>query len=277
MIIPPEIAQPAVLQIAENTAAKINSYFNPVTIALFLGAILVGMVVYFQWRWGKEVSENVQLLIVRSDGHGDYQLVPQHGGSVSLTSQHNDSVKTWPINKLATIDVPYPGAGAIPKFLQKTIRQVIVDEEDWEPLLNRSPYKEKIASPDVITFIQDLATKVQDLKPELALELVGLADELSPSPTREMIASPAVLGNLINEKITEAVITVNKETLDTLSRLTGKISSVLTVNVFYIGIAIVGVLALVTMVLSIMGKSEMGQIVKDLELIKRSIGIVETP
>jgi hypothetical protein len=274
MMIPPEIVQPVVLQIAEETAAQINSYFNPVTIALFLGGIVVAMVMYYQWRWGKICSENVQILIVKSDGHGEYELAPQHGGSVSLQNKHNDSVRTWPINALSTIDVPYPGDGFVPRALQKTIRQVVVSEEDWEPLINRSPYKEKIASPDVIMFIQDLATKVQDIKPELALELVGLADELSPSPTREMIASPAVLGNLINEKITEAVITVNKETLDTLSRLTGKISSVLTVNVFYIGIAIVGVLTLVTLVLSIMGKGEMGQIIEDLELIKKSIGIV---
>jgi hypothetical protein len=260
---------------APDAAAKINSYFTPGNLIIGLIVILVGTLLYYQWRWGKTCAENVQVLVVKSDGHGDYQLAPQQGGSVTLKNPNNDTTRLWPINKLSTIDVPYPGDGFVPGFLQKSIRQVVVDEEDWEPLLNRSPYKDKVASPDVVQFLQDLAVRVND--EEMGLELTQYAEELSPSPTREMIASPAVLGNLINEKVTEAVITVNKETLDTLTALTRKIGNILSANTFYICIGIVALLSLVTMILSISDKSAIAKAVSDLSEIKTTLGIKEAP
>ncbi len=246
-------------------AGKINQY---IPVIFFVVAFFCGAVIFLQWRWGKVASENVQLLVVKSDGHGDYELAPQRGGSVTIKNPHSDTVQTWPINKLATIDVPYPGVGFVPKALQKTIRQVIVDEEDWEPLLNRSPYKEKIASPDVIRLIQDVAESVQDAKPELAITLAGLADELSPAPTREMIASPAVLGNLINEKITEAVITVNKDTIDSVTRLLSRVNNLLQNNTFYIGVGIVGLLCIINLILMVTIKSDIGAVSKAIGIVK---------
>ena len=233
----------------------------------FVGLLAVALV-FLQWKWGKTASENVQLLVVMPDGHGEYELAPLSGGSVTLKNPHNDSVQMWPINKLSTIDVPYPGVGAVPRALQKTIRQVIVDSDDWEPLLNRSPYKEKVASPDVILYIQKLAERVQDADPELSDELLNLSDALSPSPTREMIASPAVLGNLINEKITEAVITVNKETIDKITGAIQKLATVVQTNTFLIGIGVVGLLCIITLVLTIMTRSEVAQISKAIGVVK---------
>lgn len=236
--------------------ANLGQYV-PVLVAMVV--LLFVLTIYLQYKWGKTVRENVQVIVRKADGHGDYGLAPQQGGSVSLKNPHNNTTRLWPINALATIDLPYPH-GAVPDWMKKNIRTVLVDEEDWEPLLNRSPYKEKVASPDVIQYMQNLAERVQTSDEELSNELMQMAEELSPAPTREMIASPAVLGNLINEKITEAVITVNKETIDTLKNLVGRIGNVLTANLYWIGVGILALGLVASIALTVMARNDVSAI-----------------
>ena len=256
---------------AADPAAKVNSIFSPANYIIFLVLLVVGLVTYYQWRWGKTCRDNVQVVVVRADGHGDYELAPQSGGSVSLRNPRNNTVRMWPINRLSTIDVPYPGAGLVPSFLQKTIRQVVVDEEDWEPLLNRSPHRERVASPDVVVMLQQLIEKVDGTAyPELVERAMLLTDDISTAPTREMIASPAVLGNLMHEKITEAVITVNKEMLDSVSGLMKRLGKLVSPTMFYIGTAAILILLAVMAFMTI---PKMGQIVDDLDTVKTAIGI----
>ena len=147
------------------TPEAVNAYFTPLDYILYLFAVFVIMVVAYQWKWTQTSKKNVLVLVVHSDGSSHYELAKKKGASVELKDIEKKTTKLWPINKLSTIDVLYPGVGFVPAFLQKQIRMTIVDEDDWEPLVNRDP-------------------------------------------DRKMIASPAVLGNLMNEKITEAVITV---------------------------------------------------------------------
>ncbi len=256
---------------AADPAAKVNSIFTPTNYIIFLVLLVVGLVTYYQWRWGKTCRENVQILIVRGDGHGDYDLAPQAGGSVSLRNPRDNTVRMWPINKLSTVDVPYPGAGLVPSFLQKTIRMVAVDEEDWEPMFNRSPHRERVASPDVVVMLQQLIEKVDsDSYPELVEKAMLLTDDISTAPTREMIASPAVLGNLMHEKITEAVITVNKEMLDSVSGLMKRLGKLVSPTMFYIGTAAILILLAITAFMTI---PKIGQIVDDMETVKTAIGI----
>ena len=258
---------------AADPAATVNSIFTPVNYVIFLILLVIGMIMYYQWRWGKTCRENVQVVVVRSDGHGDYELAPQSGGSVTLKNPRNNTVRMWPINRLATIDVPYPGAGLVPSFLQKTIRQVVVDEEDWEPLLNRSPHREKVASPDVVNMIRLLVEEVDGQKnPELVERAIQLTEDISTAPTREMIASPAVLGNLMHEKITEAVITVNKEMLDSVSSLMKRLGKLVSPTMFYIG---TGAILVLLVIMAFMTIPKMGQIVDDLDTVKQAIGIPE--
>lgn len=209
------------------SADAVNAYFTPVDYIMYLAIIFVIMVVYYLWKWSKTCRENVKLLIVRSDGSSDEILVPKEGGSVTLQNPKTGLTKMWPINKLAAIDMMYPGVGFVPKFLQKTIRTVIVDEDDWEPLINRDP-------------------------------------------NRDMIASPAVLGNLMNEKITEAVIRVNKEMLDSIAGLTKRLKQMVSPTQFFIGIGIVaiGVIALIFLVVP-----GMGDMAESIDAIKTALGV----
>lgn len=58
------------------------------------------------------------------------------------------------------------------------------------------------------------------------------------SPNRSPVATPEFLGNLINEQVTAAIVTVNKEFMDAIS----KMGSLLNPNHFYLGIGIVIIL-----------------------------------
>ncbi len=223
------------------TPESVNAYFTPLDNLLYLFVVLVVMTSWSQWKWANVCKHNVQVLVVRSDGHGDFELAPQSGGCVSLLNKEAGTARLWPINELSTIDVPYPGIGFIPAFMQKQIRMVVVDEKDWEPLINRGPCLSMVASPDVkerLTILRD-ATSDQGLARALD-ELIG---DVATAPTREMIANPAVLGNLMVEKITEAVLTVNKEVIDSLSSVTRQLGKLVSPTQLYlVGGAILAVL-----------------------------------
>ena len=241
-------------------------WFQPWHVFLYLFVIFVVMVVFYEWRWAKTCSENIQILVAQTGGGGEFKLAPKtSSGSISLTNPNSNTVRTWPINELATIEVPYPGVGFIPAFLQKTIRMAIINEGDWEPMLNRSPHMDKIASPDVKDFmLNELLPKITD--GPLKARLEKLIGDIATGPTREMIASPAVLGNLINEKITEAVMTVNKEIFDRVEGLMRRLSKLINPNVVYVGLglALVGIIVVIFM---------LGNLQTDLEAIHRALGI----
>ncbi len=250
------------------TVEAINAYFTPLDYFFYLLTLLVGMTVYYQWRWAKTCKHNVLVLIQKADGHGDFLLAPQAGGSVSLKDEKSNTTRLWPINELATIDVPYPGVDFVPAFLQKSIRMVIVSESDWEPLTNRSPHQEKIASPDIVAFLKGLKEEVKSKK--TAGEIDGIVSIISSGSTREMIASPAVLGNLLHEKITEAVITVNKEMLDSISGAVKRLGKMVNPTVFYIGIGLILIVALYSVYLIV-------PLATDIALIKQSLGVATAP
>ena len=206
------------------TPEAINAWFTPFAYIVYLGGLLVGMIGYYQWKWSKICKEKVLMLVERADGDGDFELVDSSGGQVTLKNPKKKTSQVWLINELATVAVSYPGVGFVPLFLQKTIRMVIVREDDWEPMTNRSP-------------------------------------------NREMIASPAVLGNLIHEKITEAVVTVNKEMMDTMSALASRMGSRVSPTMFYIGIGMV-LLVLTFLAFQIL------PIASSLEVIEKALGVV---
>jgi len=174
------------------TTAQVNAYFTPLDYFFYLSSIIVIWVVWLQWKWAKTCKNYILVLVQRAKGNGDWELAPVSGNNITLKNLKGEGTRTWAINELSTLDVLYPGVGFIPKFLQKQIRMVVVSEDTWEPITNRSK-------------------------------------------DRELVASPAFLGNLINEKITEAVVAVNKEIMDTIKGL-GKLLNPMH---FYIGIGLV--------------------------------------
>lgn len=239
------------------TGAELQAtWFSPFAYIVYLGLPFVLMIAYYEWKWAKVCKENIQVLIAQQGGGGEFRLAPKVGGEVSITNPNNNTIRTWPINELSTIDVLYPGVGFIPAFLQKTIRLAIVNEGDWEPMLNRSPHRDLIASPDIVSFLQSIADNNPDTS--LATEINNKIAKIATGPTREMIASPAVLGNLLHEKITEVVMTVNKEIIDTLSGLVRKLDRIVSPTMFYIciGIVIIGLIFNIVMTNGLKSKME---------------------
>lgn len=254
------------------------TYFQPWHIGLYLFVVFVVMVVYYQWRWASICKANLQVLIAMAGGGGEFVLSPKIGSEVAIKNPHNDTVRMWPINELSTIEIPYPGVGFVPAFLQKTIRLVIVNEGDWEPMLNRSRHGERVASPDVLQVLLEIVEDIEDDEGSDATckRIKTLVSKLSTAPTREMIASPAVLGNLMHEKITEAVITVNKEMIDQLAGITSRLSKVLNPLHFYIGMGLVLVLLgfIAFQIMPIMSSiGDLGDVSDKLDAIMKSLGI----
>jgi len=207
--------------------------------ALYLGVPFMLMIFVMQWRWAKTCNENIRVLVAEKSGGGAWKLAPKEGGTVTITNSKDESTRTWPVNELATIDVLYPGVGFVPAFMQKTIRMAIVNEGDWEPMLNRSPHRENIASPDVIEFIQKLRDQLGN---KVAKDNVDeFVNNLATGPTREMIADPAVLGNLMRSSIMKALATVSNDFMDILKSVNTKLGKVIGPNpyVVYAGLGLI--------------------------------------
>jgi len=209
---------------------------------LYLGIPFVLMVFYMQWRWARTCRDYIRVLVAQKGGGGSWQLAPKEGGNITILDEKTDITRTWPINELATIDVLYPGVGFVPGFMQKTIRLAIVNEGDWEPMLNRSPHRERVASPDVVKFLLDFAENEQDEGKKGIME--ELAKSLSTGPTREMIADPAVLGGLMKSSVFKALATVSNDFTEAMRTLTNKLNKAAGPRpmVVYLGLALIVVL-----------------------------------
>ncbi len=245
------------------------TYFSPFQFFMYLLLVLVIMVVCYQYAWSKKCNNFVKVLVVKPDGTTDTQYAPKSGGYVALKGLDSNTTRLWPINKLCAIEEMYPGDGFIPKFLQKKIKTVIVDEEDWEPLLNRGSYTAMVASPDVVAALRAIA----DRHPREARELNDLIVNLSTAPTRDMVASPAVLGNIMKEKVSEMAVTISKDTFDKMAGLTSAIAKMPNAIVVYLGLGIIAIL-LVVVVVKVMGMGDVASITEGLEAIKNALGIV---
>jgi len=252
-------------------------YFMPWHIGLYLFVVFVVMVVYYEWKWAKTCKNNIQVLVAQQGGGGDFFLAPKAGGQVTIKNSQTDEERTWALNELATIEVPYPGVGFVPAFLQKTIRLAIVNEGDWEPMLNRSPHREKIASPDVVEFLQALAEDTEDAKKKAVI--TKMVKGLATGPTREMIANPATLGDLMRSSVMKALATVSTDLVDLLKDVNAKLGKVVGPNpmIVYIGLGLVIILLAFTLfqimpIVSSIG--DLGELSDKLDTIMKALGVV---
>ena len=209
---------------------------------LYLGIPFVLMVFYMQWRWAKTCRDYIRVLVAQKGGGGAWQLAPKEGGEITITDDKTERTRTWPVNELATIDILYPGVGFVPAFMQKTIRLAIINEGDWEPMLNRSPHREKVASPDVVKFLLEFAENEADEDKKGFIK--EFAQSLSTGPTREMIADPAVLGGLMKSGVFKALATVSNDFTDAMRNLTNKLNKAVGPKpmVVYLGLALIVIL-----------------------------------
>jgi len=249
-------------------------YFMPWHIGLYLFVLFVLMVVYYEWKWAKTCKNNIQVLVAQQGGGGDFFLAPKAGGQVTIKNSQTNEERTWALNELATIEVPYPGVGFIPAFLQKTIRLAIVNEGDWEPMLNRSPHREKIASPDVVEFLQSLAEDTEDAKKKAVI--TKMVKGLATGPTREMIANPATLGDLMRSSVMKALATVSTDLVDLLKSVSAKLGKVVGPNpmIVYIGLGLIIILLAVTLFQIMPIVSSIGDLSDKLDAIMKASGVV---
>lgn len=264
-----------------------QQYMTPFHQVVYVMILVVGSVFWSLYQWSIKCKTKVKVIVVKSTGDTDTEYSPKEGNIVSLTKPGSKTTQTWPINKLATINTDYPGDGLVPKFLQKKIVTVIVDEDDWEPLLNRNAYGKRVASPDVVTMINALAEQIaleaenekdeasKNAKLEKSNAMKAYACSLSTAPTREMIASPAMFGNIILEKISEALLTVNKETLDRLEGIVKRMDKVVTDTKLYICVALIIAAVGGAGYLVYQQQSNIEKMTRKIQLIENALGIVE--
>lgn len=249
------------------TGAEIQAaYFTPFHYVIYLLIILSGTILYYQWAWTKKVDHYVKVLVVKIDGSTDTEYAPKSGNYVALKVPESNTTRLWPINKLSAIETLYPGDGLVPLALQKKIKTVIVDDEDWEPLLNRGSYSSCVASPDVVRTLRNLA----DSHPAVARELEEFADTLTTAPTREMVASPAVLGNVMAEKVSEMAVRVSQDALDKLEGLRRKLDKIPSSTAVYVGLGVLVVLGVVGFILAV---TQILPALKDIVVIKAALGV----
>lgn len=252
------------------TGADIQAaYFSPFHFILYLVIIFVAMIIYYQWQWSKRCATSVRVLVVQPDGDTKTEYAPKSGNYVALRVPESNTVRLWPINKLSSVEMFYPGDGFIPTFLQKKIKTVIVDSEDWEPMLNRGSYARNVASPDVVAAIRDLADDYSEAKSDL----MDLADSLSTAPTRDMVASPAVLGNIMKEKVSELAVTISRETFDKMEGFTRKLDRLPNPLIVYIGLGVIAIMLAIVLVNLMPAMSTVSELQSALTAIKVALGI----
>jgi len=252
------------------TGADIQAaYFSPFHFILYLVLIFVALIIYYQWQWSKRCATSVRVLVVQPDGDTKTEYAPKSGNYVALRVPESNSVRLWPINKMSSVEMLYPGDGFIPTFLQKKIKTVIVDSEDWEPMLNRGSYAHNVASPDVVATIRDLADDYPDAKSDL----MELADSLSTAPTRDMVASPAVLGNIMKEKVSELAVTISRETFDKMEGFTRKLDRLPNPLIIYVGLGAIAIMLAIVLVNLMPAMSAVSELKAALTAIKVALGI----
>lgn len=238
---------------------------------LFLGVPFVLSIFYLQWKWAGEADRNIRVLLAEQGGGGDYFLAPKSGGSVTIHNPYTNEDRTWPVNELATIDVTYPGVGFVPKALQKKIRLAILNEGDWEPILNRSPHRTKVASPDVVMYLKSLAETADE---RVRKDIAAFINGISTSPTREMIADPATLGNLMRAGIMKALASVGDEFKEAMDKMSGQLVRLASLNPTWVYIGIfLNVILSVFLIYQIMNGGADAGLVDKVDAISKALGI----
>ena len=202
---------------------------------IFLGIPFVLMVFIAQYLWERTCRTKIRVILVK-EGGGSENLYPvKEGSDVTIHNPTLGVTRTWPINQLATIPTPYPELGILPRFMQREIQTTILHEGDVEPVLNRSPHRRRVVSPDVISYLKELA----EANPAILESINQFLSEVSTGPTREMIASPAVLGALKASTVMKALATVGDDLMEMLKGLRAQLMRVVGLNPTYVYILLV--------------------------------------
>jgi hypothetical protein len=207
-------------------------------------AVIAGLV--SMWLWERTCRLKIRVVTIKTAGGTTVDYVPKQGDTISIQNKDEGTTRTWPISRLATIPRPYPDlAGLLPRFIQREIQEAILIEGDWEPLLNRSPHREKVMSPDVVKYLQQIAKDT----PAVSDKINSLLDGVSTSPTRELICSPEVLGALKVSTVMKALASVSDDLLEALKQIRNQLARFAGLNATYVYIGLVLILILQCVIL----------------------------
>ena len=206
---------------------------------VFMGplAIIGGLV--SMYLWDRTCRLKLKVLLVKTAGGTDTHYVNKEGSDITLSNPSTGWSGTWPISSLATIPQPYPDlAGLLPRFLQKEIQLAIVIEGDWEPVLNRNPHRDNVASPNVAEALRAARNQlaaVENGEDNPALKQIdNILAHITTGPTRELIASPAVLGAIKTSSVMKALATVGDDLMDMMKGLRAQLMRVAGLNPTYV-------------------------------------------
>jgi len=239
-------------------------WFGPFQWIVYLGVPLLIVIMWWQYSWYKICDTKIKAIIVHNVGAPTVKFAPK-GGYIDIQSPDKKSTKIFVVNELSTIRLPYPELGFLPRFLQNKIEVAIFDDNDMEPILNRNKHLSKVASPDVKYALAELADS-KNIPQVLRGKIVELSDSLSSAPTREPVASPALLGNLLQERVSQLAVTVSKDLIDPLQEAIKKLGRQLNPTIVYIGMGLI-IIMLGYMIMTFVPALE------DIGAIKQAIGV----
>ena len=237
---------------------------------LYLGILAIPAGIYLLWKWDKYCRDYIKVLMIKADGSSGPIYVKKSSSTSVVIKNKDGTGKLWALSELGCVDDLYPNMGIIPKWLQRPIKMTGLYEENMEPFINRSPHLDRVASPDVIDYLKQWFQLYGGDKGGAMQKYLAT---LSTTPTRKVIASPAVLYNLLYEKVTEAVITVNKEMLESINQLARRIGKPISPTVFYVGVGAIIILQVFTIWQVLPALKGLGSSAVDIALIKQSLGI----
>jgi len=216
---------------------------------LYMGplAVIGGLVCMYFWE--RTCRLKLKVVLVKQAGGSVPYYVLKEGNEVNLANLSTEWSGTWPISDLATIPQPYPDlAGLLPRFLQREIQMAIFLEGDIEPLLNRSPHRMKVMSPDVYNSLLDLkedySPDSENSNAELVTKIEELLEGVSTGLSRELIAAPDWVSSLRKSTALKALASVSDDLMEALKQIRNQLSRFSGLNSTYVYIGLGFIIAL---------------------------------
>lgn len=208
---------------------------------IIMGPMAIVAALVAMYFWERTCRTKIKVVLVKDAGGTATYIVDKEGDYVHLENPKTGWAATWPISNLVTIPRAYPDlAGILPKFLQREIQEAIYIEGDLEPVLNRSPHRERVMSPDRVNAL--LALK--ETHPGVSGEIDAILEGVSTGPTRELVASPDWVGSLRKSTALKALASVSDDLMEALNKIHNQLARFAGLNSTYVYIGIVLILIL---------------------------------
>jgi len=107
----------------------------------YIGGLCFLFMMWLFWlrgHYAKKVIGKVQVEHFTTEGHGYTELVPVIGDLIVIPPTKKRPGRIYAVDKVATVLVDYPSVPKILSFISTKVKKIVVDDECWEPISNRS-------------------------------------------------------------------------------------------------------------------------------------------